>query len=322
MIAPLGEPEYRVDLDLVRQAAQFIAPYLPPTPSLASPALGDLAGRPENRQVTGAFKVRGALFRIGALEGEACHRGVVAASAGNHALGVAWACRSLGVPGLVVVPETVSPAKLGPLRESTIKIRQAGRCYDEAEVEARRIAMEAEATFISPYDDPWIMAGNGGTVGLELLEQVPDLSAVVTPVGGGGLAAGLGAALGGIPLLGINAAASPAMARSLDERQVHLTMAPGEETLAEGLEGGVSRTSAALCDRCLTRMEVVPEAAIRRAIRFMVHHHSMVLEGSAAVGVAALLEGVKIPGDGDGPIGLILTGKNIARQALRGVLRE
>jgi len=325
---PIGEPAYAVDLALAREAAEAVAPYLHQTPCLASPALSERLGRPvllkcENRQVTGAFKVRGALARLSALQGEQRHRGVVAASAGNHALGVAWACRSLGIPGLVVVPHTVSPMKLSALRESTVKIRQAGSCYDETEVEARRIAQEAEATFVSPFDDPLVMAGNGGTVGRELREQAAVLAAVVTPVGGGGRAAGLGAALGPeIPLLGVNVEASPAMARSLAEGRVYLTLPPGEPTLAEGLEGGVSETSAALCRERLARVEVVTETAVRRAIRFMVKEHGMVLEGSAAVGVAALLEGAELPGTSSGPVAVILTGRNISPQVLRGVLRE
>ena len=323
----LGEPEYEVTLEMAREAAAAVAPYLHPTPCQRSEALSERLGRPvflkcENRMVTGSFKVRGALARISRLQGEESHRGVVACSAGNHALGVAWACRSLGVPGLVVVPETISPMKLQALHESTIKIRQVGRCYDETEVEARRIAGEAEATFISPFDDPWVMAGNGGTIGLELQAQLPDLCAVVTPVGGGGLAAGLGTVLKpGVSILGVNAAASPGMARSLAEGRVYLTLEPSEPTLAEGLEGGVSPTSAALCARLLSGVEVVSEAAIRQAIRFMVREESMVLEGSAAAAVAALLEERPIPG-GDGPVAVILTGRNIAPQVLRGVLEE
>ena len=324
---PLGEPEYEVTIDMAQEAAEAIAPYLHTTPCQRSAALSQRLGRPvylkcENRQFTGSFKVRGALARISRLQGEDAHRGVVASSAGNHALGVAWACRSLGVPGLVVVPETVSPVKLQALHESTIKIRQVGRCYDETEVEARRIAVEAEATFISPFDDPWVMAGNGGTIGLELLSQLPELGAVVTPVGGGGLAAGLGAALGGeVPILGVNVAASPGMARTLAEGRVYLTLEPTEPTLAEGLEGGVSPTSAALCRACLTGVEVVSEAAIRRAINFMVHEEGMVVEGSAAAAVAALLEGCTIPG-GDSAVAVILTGRNIDPQVLRTVLKE
>jgi len=327
-LQPIRAPGYEVTEAMAREAAEAIAPYLHPTPCEPCEALSVRLGRPvllkcENRQVTGAFKVRGALARINRLEGEDRFRGVVAASAGNHALGVAWACRSLGVPGLVVVPHSVSPLKLQALKESTIKVRQEGRFYDETEVAARRIAEEAEATFVSPFDDPWVMAGNGGTVGLELLSQAPGLSAVVTPVGGGGLASGLGAALGpaGIPILGVNAAASPGMARSLAEGRVYLTLEPTEPTLAEGLEGGVSPTSAALCKERLAGVEVVSEASIRRAIRFMVREEGMVLEGSAAASVAALLEGRDIPG-GQGPVAVILTGRNIAPQALRGVLEE
>jgi threonine dehydratase len=321
----LPAPAYTLDRSQVRRAAELIAPNgVRRTPVLHSPALSERCGRPvhlkcENQQVTGSFKVRGALARIALLEGEARYRGVVAASAGNHGLGVAWACRLLGVPGLVVVPETVARVKLDRLREMLVKVRLHGDCYDEAEACARQIADEAEATFVSPFDDPWVMAGNGGTVGQEIREQLPACSAVVTPLGGGGLAVGLAVGLDGIPVLGVNTEASPAIARSLAEGTVYRTW-DSAPTLAEGLEGGVSDTSAALCARHLAGVEVVQERSIAEAIRLVARRHGMVLEGSAAAGVAALLEDKPLPGDG--PICVVLTGRNIDRDRLEKVLQH
>jgi threonine dehydratase len=322
-LAPLAEPSFEVTPELVRQAAQIIAPYLPPTPILASAPLSALLGRDvflkcENQQRTGSFKVRGALARLSRLSADERARGVVAASAGNHGLGVAWACRHLGVAGLVVVPRTIAEVKRAALEEMMIKVRVHGGGYDEAEAHARQLAAEAGATFVSPFDDPWVMAGNGGTIGLELLEQLPQLTAVVAPLGGGGLAVGLAVALRGVPVIGVQSEASPAMARSLAEKLVHLTY-DSAPTIAEGLEGGVSVSSVALCARHVRGVTVVREASLREAIRRLARWHGLVVEGSAAAGVAALLEGQAIPGEG--PLGVIVTGRNIDRQRLRGILR-
>jgi len=320
----IPSPAYTVDLALIQQAASLVRNHgLMETPLLHSPELSRRVGRPvqlkcENQQITGSFKVRGALARLALLQGEQRYRGVVAASAGNHGLGVGWACRALGVPGLVVVPETVARVKLDRLRELLVKVRLHGSCYDEAEEHARQVAHEAGATFVSPFDDPHVIAGNGGTVGLELRRQLPDCSAVVVPVGGGGLASGLAIAMDGTPVVGVNSEASPAMARSLAEGRVYHRW-DAAPTLAEGLEGGVSDTSAALCARHLSGVEVVAEESIAEAIRLMVRRHGVVLEGSAAVGVAALLEGKPVPGNG--PICVVLTGRNIDRQRLTAILQ-
>jgi threonine dehydratase len=316
-------PDYEVTPELVREAERIIQPHLHETPLVPSPVLSDRLGRPvllkcESQQPTGSFKVRGALVRLSRLSAAERARGVVAASAGNHGLGVAWACRQLGVPGLVVLPTTAASVKRAALEEMLIKIRVCGAGYDEAQACALRLAREAEATFVSPFDDPWVMAGNG-TMGLEIARQLPEVSAVVTPLGGGGLAVGLAVALRGVPVVGVNSDACPAMARSLAERRVYLTY-DSAPTIAEGLEGGVSTTSAALCARHLHGVEVVREASLRDAIRLMVRRHSLVLEGSAAAAVAALLEGYRPPGDG--PVCVVLTGRNIDRARLEPILRD
>jgi threonine dehydratase len=268
----------------------------------------------ENEQRTGSFKVRGALVRLSMLSREERGRGVVAASAGNHALGLAWACRFLGIPALVVVPERAAPSKLARLREMAMKVRVHGASYDLAEVRARQIAVESGATFVSPFDDPWVIAGNGGTIGLEIAEQLPECDTVLTPVGGGGLAAGLGIALPEHAVVGANSAASPAMARSLAEGLVYTTW-PTDRTIAEGLEGGVSPTTAALCAHCLHSVEVVSEESIASAMRLVVRGHAMVVEGSAAAGVALLLERKPLPGDG--PICVVVTGRNVEPIVMR-----
>ena len=215
------------------------------------------------------------------------------------------------------LPETTPAVKRAALAQMLIKVRVHGAGYDEAEAEARRVADESQATFVSPFDDPWVMAGNGGTIGLELRRQLPELTAVIAPLGGGGLSAGLAVALPGTPVIGVNSEASPAMARSLAEGRVYRTYPP-VPTLAEGLEGGVSPTSALLCRRHLHHVEVVSEAALARAVAHAAKAESTVVEGSAAAGLAAVLERRPIPGQG--PVCVVLTGRNIDRKRLEEVL--
>ena len=314
---------FDIDRQLIGRAAEAIAPYgLHKTPVVPSEPLSERCGRPvylkcEHQQRTGSFKVRGALARLLTLSRDERPRGVVAASAGNHGLGVAWACRHLGIPGLVVVPETTPPIKTSRLREMAVQVRLHGAGYDDAEVHAREVAAEADATFVSPFDDPWVMAGNGGTLGLEIVEQSPDCDVVIAPVGGGGLAVGLAVAVAPTPVVGVNTAASPAMARSLAEDRVH-SRYPSAPTLAEGLEGGVSDNSVALCQRHVHSVRVVPESSIAEAIRFVAKEHSLIVEGSAAVGVAAILEGEPLPGRG--PVCVVLSGGNIDRARLKSLL--
>jgi threonine dehydratase len=317
-------PDYELTREMIEEAARALAPYDLTTPLVPSRSLSQRLGRPvflkcENQQRTGSFKLRGALVRLSRLAGVERHRGVVAASAGNHGLGVAWACRQLGIPGLVVLPENAPKVKRAGLQEMLIKVRLHGHGYDEAEAHARLLAEEAGATFVSPFDDPWVMAGNGGTMGLEIRSQLPDVSAVLAPVGGGGLAAGLAVALAGVPVLGVNTAASPAMARSLAERRVYRSFAAGP-TIAEGLEGGVSPSSAWHCARHVHGLVVVEERSLAEAVCHAARHEKQVIEGSAAAGIAALLEGVTVPGSG--PVCLVLTGRNIDSELLRHLLKR
>jgi threonine dehydratase len=321
----LPPPAYELSRELVLRARDLVEPHVLFTPVVPSPLLSELLGHPvvlkcESQQRTGSFKIRGALARLQSLSREERPRGVVAASAGNHGLGVAWACRLLGIPALVVLPESAPRVKREAIAAMGAKVRLHGAGYDEAEARARAIAAEAGASFVSPFDDPVVMAGNGGTLGLEIARQVPDAGAVVAPVGGGGLAAGLAVALPGVPVVGVNTEASPAMARTLAEGRV-LTEMPAARTLAEGLEGGVSPSSAALCARLLRSVEVVREASIREAIRLLARRHGLVVEGSGAVTVAALLEKKEVPlGARPGPVCLVLTGRNIDRERLREIV--
>lgn len=317
------EPAYRIDIALIDQVVAAIAPHIVRTPLLPSPALTGRCRRPvwlkcETAQHTGSFKLRGALARLLTLDDAARRRGVLVASVGNHGLGVAWACRQLGLRGSVVVPRSVSPLKKHKLEALQVELIIHGLGFDEAEAHARALATERGATFVSAFDDPVVIAGNGGTIGQEIREQLPAVAAVVVPVGGGGLASGVATALAPLPVVGVNTAASPAMARSLAEGVVFKTY-PFAPTLAEGLEGGVSANTAALCQRLLHSMRVVDETAIADAIRFAWQTHGLAIEGSAAVGIALLLAGETLPG-GDGPLVVVVSGGNIDPALLQSIV--
>ncbi len=289
----------------------------------------------ESEQQTGSFKVRGAMLRLLAMTDEQRRAGVVAASAGNHGLGLAHAARLLGVRAEIVLPPSTPAVKRGGIAAAGAEVRlndEAG--YDAAEATARALAEERGAVFVSPFDDPWVAAGNGGSVAFEILEQLPSVGGIVFPVGGGGLGAGIAAAWhrgaavyeheapsafhGPKRLLGVQSQASPAMHRSLASGETVLTL-PAAETLAEGLEGGVSPGSHGLFREFGIPVALVNEEAIRRAMVFCRDALGQPVEGSGAVGIAWLRESVEQAAerfDGDDPIVVVVTGRNVDPERL------
>jgi threonine dehydratase len=292
---------------------------LPDTPvePLAFAGRGFLAKR-EDRQVTGSFKVRGALLKLSSLDRQRARFGVVCASAGNHGKGVAWAAGRLGINATVVVPKGTPEVKKHGIEELGAELVEhlAEPGYDAAEVRALRLAEERHAIFVSPFDDPYIQAGGGGTIALDILESCPLVERVVIPIGGGGLATGLGQVMHSrnplVEIVGVQSDASPAMARSLQDGRAHLTW-PAAETLAEGLEGGVSQGTFEACREHLSGIVLVSEAAIGRAIGRAARENDLALEGSAAVVLAAIAEGrVAV----DDRTVVVLTGSNVDRARL------
>jgi len=226
----------RLNLQDIFIAHSRIAPFVRRTPLELSPRLPAYL-KLENLQRTGSFKLRGALNRVLTLSDAEKQRGVVAASAGNHAQGVAFGCALAGANALVVMPEGTPRTKVQATRSLGAEIRLFGTTYDEAESEARRIERESSRVFISPYNDPLVIAGQG-TIALELLEDLPDVAQVIVPVGGGGLICGVGMALKvanpAIRVIGVTSRATPAVYNHL--KGEHLPQLP---TIAEGLAGEV-----------------------------------------------------------------------------------
>lgn len=266
------------------------------TPLVPAPVLGRRSGadvwlKLECLQRTGSFKVRGAAARLAALNA-AGKRHAITASAGNHGLGLALAAKAFGLDATVLLTSHSPEVKRAGVVSLGARLEIVGASYDEAEAEARcRAAANPDLTFVSPFDDDYVMAGNGGLLAREILAQLPDVNTVVTPVGRGGLASGLGVEMAprGIKVLGVQSEANCAMKRSLEEGRARVRY-EGAPTLAEGLEGGVSERTFLMARDYFPEIALVSEAAIRRAIVYAYRTLGIICEASSAVGIAALLE--------------------------------
>jgi threonine dehydratase len=305
--------------DDVLAAREIVARHLVATPVVASPALGPgIVLKLETMQPTGSFKVRGALVGVARAMERDPSTPLVTASAGNHGLGVAFAATAYGATATVVVPENASSAKLSALAKFAVTLLPKGRSYDEAEAYAVGMA-EAGATFVSPYNDPDTIAGQG-SVALEVLEQVPDVRTIVVPIGGGGLISGVALAATrrpGVRVVGVEAAASPAVRVAVEGGHAPIDVKP---TLADGLAGNIESGSVTvdIVRRHVDDIVSVTEDEIADAIRFLATQHGLVVEGSGAVGVAALLHGRINAGEGSTVV--LLTGRNIAPKVLADLL--
>ncbi len=275
----------------------------------------------ENQQRTGSFKLRGATNKILSLSEEERRRGVVAASSGNHGAAVACAAAAAGCPALVFVPEGVAGGKLDAIRSLGVEARKHGDDALLAELEARRHAAEAGMTYVSPYNDPAVIAGQG-TVGLELAEQLPRLDAVFVSLGGGGLASGVGGYLKAVrPELRVIACSpenSAVMHASLEAGRV-LEM-ESRPTLSDGTAGGVEPGAVTfdLCRQIVDESLLVTEEQIRAAVRLVVGSHHTLIEGAAGVAVAGYL--AVRDRFADRNVAVVLCGANIDARVLKEIL--
>jgi threonine dehydratase len=242
---------------------------------------------------------------------------VLTVSAGNHGLGVARAAALLHMPATVIVPETASPAKVDALRHSGAELLLRGQTYDEAEAAGRQLAVRRGSVFVSAYNDAAVVAG-GGTIAVEILEDLPSTRTLIVPAGGGGLIGGIGIAARGIDpsvtIYGAQSVASPALHAAKEAGQ--LVQVPIQDSLADGLAGNVEAGSITL-DLLLEHVRdvaLVEESEIAAAMRFVLEHEHVLVEGAGAVGVAALLEKRLEPA---GPTVVVLTGRNVAASVLQ-----
>ena len=303
------------DLEAARERVAGVARS---TPVYGSETIGRLAGRPitlkaENLQRTGSFKIRGAVNKLATLEPAEREKGVVAASAGNHGQAVAWAAREAGVAATIFVPEDAPMAKVDATRGYGATVVMTGSGYDEAYEASQRQAAEG-AMFVHPFEDTAIVAGQG-TLGLELVEQLDDsVEVVVVPVGGGGLAAGVGIALKearpNVRLIGVQAARCAPLAGG----QV------GGPTIADGIAvKAPGELTTSILDKVLDGVVTVTDDEIASAMVLLLERSKLLVEGAGAVSVAALVGG-KIAGSG--PACAVLSGGNIDATLLMEVARS
>jgi threonine dehydratase len=308
-------------------AQQRIEPYITRTPlarsSLLSAQLGfDLWLKLENRQHTGSFKARGALNKILSLSAEEHERGIVAASAGNHALGVAYAAQCLGLSKAdLFVQANAAPAKIAKIQQYNVNLHLVGNLFDEAQAAAFEFAEKNGATYVSAYDDIDVIAGQG-TIGLEIMQDLPDVDTIVVPVGGGGLIAGLATVAKSlnptIRVIGVNPAASPSAYLSKRDGYPYETY-ENEPTLAHGLAGGFGRVPFMVGMMLIDEIVLVSEEEMKRGIAALIDSDQMLAEASGVAGLAAVLAG-KIA-DARKCV-CVLTGGNIDSPTLRLILNS
>ena len=316
-----------VTVDDIRRAAQAGAGIVRETPVLSSRTLSERAGgtvvlKAENLQRTGSFKIRGALAKLAAL-GDGCAAGVITASAGNHGQALAYAARARGVPCEVFMPERASIGKVEAALALGASVELIGSTIQESLAAARERADREHLALVHPFDDRDVIAGQGG-VGLELLKQVPDITTVIVPVGGGGLASGVAIALKSerpeVRMVGVQVATCAPFPASL--RQGKPVPVDSAITIADGI--AVKRPgeiTLPLVERWIDEIVVVAEDDVGEAMVFLLERAKLVVEGAGAVGVAALLSEV-VETSGAGTTVVILSGGNVDAGLLAEIVRR
>lgn len=308
--ASLGLPE-------IEAAAARIAGHVLRAPLVASASLTQRCDQPvhlklETRQPTGAFKLRGATNALLALDEAARRRGLVTASTGNHGRAVAYAAREAGVPAVVCMSALVPANKVEAVRALGAEVRIVGRSQDEAQAEVELLVAERGLSQIPPFDHPDVVAGQG-TIGLELVADLPDLAVVLVPLSGGGLAGGIAAAVKALRpsarVIGVSMERGAAMAAAIAAGKP--VEVEERETLADSLGGGIglaNRLTFALCRDLIDEIVLLTEQEIAAGMRHAARVEGEMVEGAGAVGIAALLSGKVRP---QGPTAIVLSGRNI-----------
>lgn len=315
-----------VTLSDIRAARERIAGKAERTPTVPSSSLSEQMGIPvhlklEHRQTTGSFKLRGASNAVASLSAEEKARGLVAASTGNHGRALAHAAKLEGMRVVICMSRLVPQNKLDEIRRLGAEIRIVGNSQDDAQQEVERLVAHEGLVMLPPFDHPAIIAGQG-TLGLEMVEQVPDAGLVLVQLSGGGLASGVAAAIKGVSpgtkIIGVSMARGAAMRASLDAGKPVLV----EElpTLADSLGGGIgldNRLTFAMCRDLLDDVILLSEDEIAAGIRHAYAQEREIVEGAGAVGIAALLAG-KVKANG--PVVVLLSGRNIDMNAHRKII--
>jgi threonine dehydratase len=325
----MPRPPTLSDVNDARRRLLGIALHTPLEPSAelaAQTGAAEVRLKREEVQPTGAFKTRGAHNKVALVAEARPEAALVTASSGNHGIAVATAAVRHGMRLTVLVGRSVSPAKFERLRaleSSRVTVELAGNDTDDAEAEARRRDDAGHAIYIPPYNDPEVIAGQA-TVGVEILEDWPEVEAIVVPIGGGGLIGGIGlwakTVKPGLRLIGVQPSASPPMFGYFETgRTEPMPIAP---TLADGVAGNIERDSITwkLCRQLVDEVVVVDEEAIADAMRWALEVPHVLLEGSAVLGIAALHTGAVAIGDAR--VAVVTTGRNVSPESLRSVLGD
>ncbi len=320
-----------VTIEDIRRAAGVIAGHVVRTPAVAAPRLAEATGaaevvlKLENQQYTGSFKDRGAYNKMASLDAKAKKAGVIAMSAGNHAQGVAYHAQRLGIPSTIVMPEGTPFNKVERTASFGARVLIHGDSIDSAAVFARDMAEREGLTFVHPYDDPLIVAGQG-TIGLELLHDYPAIDTIVVPIGGGGVMSGTAIAAKSInpkiEMIGVEAALYPSMYNAVRG----LPPNNGGQTIAEGIAvKSPGKLTQAIITRLVSDLLLLNEDALERAVQMLAERQKIVAEGAGAAGLAAMIaHPTRFKGR---RVGLIICGGNIdsrmlAQVLMRGLVRE
>jgi threonine dehydratase len=306
------------------EARARIAPHIKRTPLLSSRQLSELTGfearlKAELFQRVGSYKIRGPLNKFALMPEEQKRRGVVCSSAGNHAQGVALAARIHGIRAVVCMAENATPSKIAATRGYGAEVVLHGSIWDEANEKAKELVQRDGLTYVHPFDDEQLIAGQG-TLGLEIAQDWPDVEAVVVPIGGGGLISGVAMAMKShnprVRVIGVESSDGPAMKRSLDAGQLETIDC---RTVIDGLRvRRVGEINFSVVQRFVDEIVTLPDAQIFEAVIWVMERCKLVVEGAAAAPVAALLHGlIDLPPESR--VAAVLSGGNVNLDPLRGL---
>lgn len=308
---------------LIEQATEFLKGKIRNTPLEFSPELSKILCQPiylklECLQITGSFKLRGAFFYLSTLNAKEKKLGVSTCSAGNHGLGVAYAAKELGIPCTVFVPKNVDLAKYDKLLKLEAKVKKSEFIgYDDTLEWATKEAAKLKLPLISAFNDEKIMAGNGGTLAVEILSQLPEAAHFILPMGGGGLSAGFSWYMKSknsrAQMVICQLAECAALRLSLDQGRP-ITYMPSIDTLAGGLEGGLGEKCFDILKTRVDEIALIKEGELRSALCWLLKHHQYLIEPSAAVALASCIFGHVRP---KGPTVIVLTGRNVSYSTLK-----
>ena len=306
----------KISLEEINKARETLAGIAVRTELAYTNTLSDLTGnrvylKMENQQRTGSFKLRGAYNKVAHLSADEKRHGIIASSAGNHAQGTALAGTLFGLPATIVMPKTAPLSKVKATRSYGANVVLHGTVYDEAFAEAQRIQAEQQLTFIHPFNDPLVIAGQG-TIGLEILEDLPDVEAVVVPIGGGGLIAGIALAVKQVrpqvKVIGVQTKNMPSMAQAVAQNKI--VTCNGSPTIADGIAVKTpGEMTFEIIQHYVDDIVTVDEEEIASAILLLLERVKTIAEGAGAVAAAAVLN--RLQGYSSRKIAAVISGGNI-----------